>query len=312
MRYLLVALSLLLEAAMPARAQVSLDIHLPGIDLGINAATYPQLVLIPGYPVYYDPRAASNYFFYDGLYWVYQADTWYASTWYNGPWDAVRPADVPLYLLRVPVRYYRQPPSYFHGWSADAPPHWGEHWGNDWEKSRSGWDQWDHRSVPRAAPLPTYQRQYSGNRYPRAAQQQVAIRAQNYKYQPREAVTRQHFQQPAAAPAHQAPAQHRPATPPPRSKPSAPPQHPPAAAPPSSRWPARDHWAQRFPRSHPRVPHPPPHARCPPHGTPPLRPLPTHRGRAHRSRAPAPATPAHQATPAPHAPADPGTAAAAG
>src|SRR6185437_16483347 len=78
MRYLLVALSLLLGAAMPARAQVSLDIHLPGIDLGINAATYPQLVLIPGYPVYYDPRAASNYFFYDGLYWVYQADTWYA------------------------------------------------------------------------------------------------------------------------------------------------------------------------------------------------------------------------------------------
>ena len=37
---------------------------------------------------------------------------------------------------------------------------------NDWQHQRSGWDEWNHNSVPRPAPLPTYQRQYSGNRYP--------------------------------------------------------------------------------------------------------------------------------------------------
>ena len=46
---------------------------------------------MPGYPVYYAPRINSNYFFYDGMYWVYQRDNWYASSWYNGPWGLVAP-----------------------------------------------------------------------------------------------------------------------------------------------------------------------------------------------------------------------------
>lgn len=220
MRYLLVLLAMLLCPAVPAQAQISVHIELPGIDIGINMPVYPRLVRVPGYPVYYDPQVNSNYFFYDGLYWVFQSDNWYASSWYNGPWELVEPYDVPLYLLRVPVRYYRHPPAYFHGWRADAPPRWGEHWGSDWERRRSGWDQWDRRSVPAPAPLPTYQRQYSGDRYPRAPEQQVTIRNRNYRYQPREAVTQQHFQrqvQPHAAPGgtraeppRQAPTQQRP------------------------------------------------------------------------------------------------------
>jgi hypothetical protein len=32
---------------------------------------HPQLILVPGYPCYYAPQVNSNYFFYDGLYWVY-------------------------------------------------------------------------------------------------------------------------------------------------------------------------------------------------------------------------------------------------
>ena len=127
----------------------------------------------PGYPVYYAPQVNSNYFFYDGMYWVYQRDNWYASSWYNGPWGLVAPEAVPLYVLRVPVRYYRQPPAYFRGWRADAPPRWGEHWGNAWEQSHSGWDNWNRSAAPAPAPLPVYQRQYSGNRYPRVEQQQV-------------------------------------------------------------------------------------------------------------------------------------------
>ena len=103
------------------------------------------------------------------------------------------PDVVPLYILRVPVRYYRQPPVYFGGWQANAPPRWGEYWGNSWEQSRSGWDNWNRRAVPAPAPLPVYQRQYSGNRYPHVEQQQ-AIQSRNYRYQPRDAAVRQQYQ----------------------------------------------------------------------------------------------------------------------
>src|SRR5690606_33308057 len=153
-----------------------------------------QLVPIPGYPVYYDPYASANYFFYDGLYWVFIDDYWYSSSWYDGPWILTEPVYVPVYVLRVPVRYYRRPPAYFHGWVVDAPPRWGHHWGPSWEARRRGWDHWDHRHVPQAAPLPAYQRKYSGKHYPRHAEQQHLIRAQHYRYEPRERATRQQFQ----------------------------------------------------------------------------------------------------------------------
>jgi hypothetical protein len=174
------------------------------VSIGINLPVYPEFVQVPGYPVYYAPRLNSNYFFYDGLYWVYQGDNWYASEWYNGPWALVAPEVVPLYILRIPVRYYRRPPGFFRGWRADAPPRWGQHWGNEWEQRRSGWDRWDRRSVPAPAPLPVYQRQYSGNRYPTVERQQ-ALQSQNYRYQPRDEVVRQHYQQQRAQAAPAAP-----------------------------------------------------------------------------------------------------------
>jgi hypothetical protein len=83
---------------------------LPNMSIGINLPLYPQFEQVQGYPVYYAPQMASNYFFYDGMYWVYQSDNWYASSWYNGPWAMVSPMHVPVCLLRVPVRYYRYPP----------------------------------------------------------------------------------------------------------------------------------------------------------------------------------------------------------
>ena len=122
MRYVLILLWMLYGTITPAIAQVSIGIGLPGVNIGINLGGYPQLVPVPGYPVYYAPQLSSNYFFYDGLYWVYEGDNWYASSWYNGPWGIVGPQYVPVYMLRVPVRYYRQPPGYFRGWRADAPP----------------------------------------------------------------------------------------------------------------------------------------------------------------------------------------------
>jgi hypothetical protein len=194
MRYLLIVFFALLGAATSAVAQLSVGIGLPGVSIGINMPYYPQMVRVPGYPVYYAPQLDSNFFFYDGMYWVYQRDNWYASSWYDGPWGLVTPDLVPLFVLRVPVRYYRNPPVYFGGWRADTAPRWGEHWGNDWERQHSGWNQWNRRATPAPAPLPTYQRRYSGERYP-ATEQQHSIQGQNYRYQPRDAVVQQHYQQ---------------------------------------------------------------------------------------------------------------------
>jgi hypothetical protein len=187
-----IALWLALAGLTPAAAQVS-------VSIGINVPTYPNLVPVPGYPVYYAPGLPENYFFYDGLYWVFQDGNWYESRWYNGPWTLVGPDAVPLYLLRVPVRYYRRPPAYFHGWRADAAPHWDEHWGRGWAEHHGDWNRYDRAHVPARAPLPAYQHRYEGERYPRDTAQANAHAAREYRYQPRDEVTRQHYERHQAA-----------------------------------------------------------------------------------------------------------------
>ena len=93
MRHLFLVFWMLFASATSAIAQVSvgIGIGLPGLSIGINLPAYPEMVPVPGYPVYYAPRLSSNFFFYDGMYWVYQGDNWYASSWYNGPWGMVGP-----------------------------------------------------------------------------------------------------------------------------------------------------------------------------------------------------------------------------
>ena len=194
LHYGLIMLLMLMSPVTTAKASVSIGIGLPNVSIGINLPVFPELVRVPGYPVYYAPQMASNYFFYDGMYWVYQDDNWYASSWYNGPWSYVGAEFVPLFILRVPVRYYRQPPVYFRGWQSNAPPRWGQHWGHGWEQQHRGWDRWSRRSAPAPAPLPVYQRQYSGDRYPRV-EQQHSLRNQSYRYQPRDKAVREHFKQ---------------------------------------------------------------------------------------------------------------------
>jgi hypothetical protein len=193
MRCLVAAMGLLLWP-LTSVAQVSIGIGLPSVSIGIDMPVYPTMVPVPGYPVYYAPGASSNYFFYDGMYWVYEGDSWYASDWYNGPWTLEAPDLIPAFLLRVPVQYYRHAPAYFAGWRRDAAPRWGEHWGSDWQRQHSGWDTWNRRAVPRAAPLPAYQRRYSGARYPQADQQR-ALHDRNYQYRSHVTV-RQAFQTP--------------------------------------------------------------------------------------------------------------------
>ena len=196
MRTSLIVFAMGLGLAVSAEAQVSLGIGIrgSGVSIGFNLSSYPEMVRVPGYPAYYAPQANGNFFFYDGLYWVFEGDNWYASSWYNGPWDLIERDSVPLFILRIPVRYYRKPPSFFRGWRAEAPPRWDEYWGRDWSSRHGNWDQWDRSAAPPLAPLPSYQREYSGSRYPRAPEQRHSIRSDSYRYAPRESMTQQYWQ----------------------------------------------------------------------------------------------------------------------
>jgi len=196
MRKQLIVLGILLHFAAPAPAQVSFGFGFQADNVSVSLSTYPNLVRVPGYPVYYASGLNSNYFFYDGMYWIFESDQWYSSSWYNGPWMMVDPDSIPLYLLRVPVRYYRHPPAFFVGWQANSPPRWGDHWGNDWAQHRSGWDRWNRQAMPAPAPLPTYQRKYSGDRYPSRDQQPI-LQQRNYRHEARDPLVRE---QPNAAP----------------------------------------------------------------------------------------------------------------
>jgi hypothetical protein len=187
MRYAIAGLLMMLGVATTANAAVS-------VNIGINLPSYPRLVAVPGYPVYYAPTVNSNYFFYDGLYWVLNDDGWYSSSWYNGPWSFAPPEIVPSYVLQVPVRYYRRPPVYFRGWGRDASPRWGDHWGRDWVNRRGDWNDRHRGARVSAAPLPNYQRQYSGNRYP-GSDRQGELHSRNYNYNPRESVVQERYRE---------------------------------------------------------------------------------------------------------------------
>ena len=191
MKRIAIALFLFAAAALPAMAQ---DYY----DVDVNLPEYPDMQPVPDSPVYYAPGVDSNYFYYDGLYWDFYNDGWYSSAWYNGPWSYVDPVYVPTYILWVPIGYYHHQPGYWRGWAGSRPPHWGEHWGQNWQVHHNQVYGGRNAHPAQRAPLPTYQRQFTSQNYPRAPQQQMQIHNQNYRYQPREAVTQQHYQARAA------------------------------------------------------------------------------------------------------------------
>ncbi|HEU4777057.1 MAG TPA: hypothetical protein VFS95_09545 [Telluria sp.] len=178
MRKLLTILTLAASTSLPAVAEVN-------VNIGIHIPAYPDLQPVPGYPVYYAPGLRANYFFYDGEYWVYLPDGWYVSPWYDGPWHRVGIDSVPLFVLRVPVRYYGYRPVAFRRWGMDAPPRWDVVWGPRWARRHHDWNHWNRAVVPPPAPLPLYQQRYPRGNYPNDAQRRE-LHQQHYNYAPRE------------------------------------------------------------------------------------------------------------------------------
>lgn len=197
MRKLLFTIALALSSSLPSLANAS-------VSIAIDVLQYPTLQRIPGYPVYYAPGMRANYFFYDGMYWVYTGDAWYASPWYDGPWDLVAIDAVPLYVLRVPVRYYGYPPVMFSRWVMDAPPRWDSVWGPSWSHRHHNWQHWNRAGAPPPAPLPRYQQQFTRANYPNEAQRRE-LAQQHYKYAPRDTQVRRQTQTHSIETANQPP-----------------------------------------------------------------------------------------------------------
>ena len=143
MKPLLVAVALTVSLSVPAAAQVR-------VDIGIHLPAPPSLIVVPGTPVYYAPRAPANVFLYGHQYWAFTNGGWYVGPNWNGPWAVVDPAFVPVPVLRVPVAYYPVPPRQWRGWTRNAPPHWEAHYGRGWNENASERDwrereeRWDH------------------------------------------------------------------------------------------------------------------------------------------------------------------------
>jgi len=166
-----------LPVANPPLAAAETEVWLAGESIGLTLSAYPRLVPVPGYAVYYQPGGRAYYFFYEGAFWFFRDQRWYRSRWYSGPWQLMWRDEVPLFLLRVPLRYYPRPPDELRGGPPDTAPRWDEHWGQGWQALPLGWQRWNRRTTPPAGPLPAYQRRYAGSNYPHDVALQARISA---------------------------------------------------------------------------------------------------------------------------------------
>ena len=134
----------LLVAALagPVAAQVR-------IDIGVQLPGPPLLVVIPGTPVYYAPRAPANVFFYAHQYWIFAETGWHVGPGWNGPWAVVQPAYVPVPLLQISIGHYPVPPPPWRGRRPNERPPWDAHYGREWREAtherdwRENEERWD-------------------------------------------------------------------------------------------------------------------------------------------------------------------------
>jgi hypothetical protein len=104
--------------ALTAVGQVTADSLRIGIDLGVPSpppvvlAAPPQLVVVPGSPVFYAPGVSINFFAYGGRYFSFHEGAWFVAATYGGPWVTIGPGKVPEPVLAVPVAYYKIPPGH--------------------------------------------------------------------------------------------------------------------------------------------------------------------------------------------------------
>ncbi len=119
-------------AVMPVPVQadsVSIGVNIgsppPPPPPAIVMAAPPQLVVVPGTPVYYAPSLSVNFFAYGGRYYTHHNSAWFMATTYSDPWTFIAVERVPQPVLAVPVAYYKVPPG--HMKKGGGPPPWAGH-----------------------------------------------------------------------------------------------------------------------------------------------------------------------------------------
>lgn len=112
----------LLPAGPALADSLSIGVRTDSVSLGINIGGPPQLVYVPGTPVYQAPSLPYNYFAYGGRYYLFHNGAWLSAVYYNGPWTVIALERVPRPILAVPVPYYKAPPG--HWKKTHGPPPW--------------------------------------------------------------------------------------------------------------------------------------------------------------------------------------------
>ena len=135
MRHVIVLTTILVAAAgsllgvIPAQAQnISVGINIgspPPPPPPFVVAAQPQLVVVPGSPVYYAPGLSFNYFAYGGRHYTFHDGSWFVAAGHKGPWTFIAVEKVPQPVLAVPVAYYKVPPG--HSKKEGGPPPWAGH-----------------------------------------------------------------------------------------------------------------------------------------------------------------------------------------
>jgi WXXGXW repeat (2 copies) len=112
-----VAMLFLGASARASDVKINIGLGVPPIVL----TAPPQLVVVPGTPVFYAPDVSANLFFYKGRYYTVANGVWSRAPAYNGPWAVIQIGQVPAPVVAVPVEYYKIPPGQL---KKKGPPPW--------------------------------------------------------------------------------------------------------------------------------------------------------------------------------------------
>jgi len=127
----------IIAAATAGLAMMTVPVQADSVSIGVNIGSPPpppppayvveappQLVVVPGTPVYYAPSLSVNFFAYGGRYYSHHNGAWFMAATYGGPWTYIALERVPHPVLAVPVTYYKVPPGHMKG---GGPPPWAGH-----------------------------------------------------------------------------------------------------------------------------------------------------------------------------------------
>jgi hypothetical protein len=92
------------------KALAGVDVSI-GINIPVSPPPHvvftrpPEMLVLPGSPVFVAPHPEVDVFFYSGYWWSPRGDRWYRSRAYNGPWRVMDHRYVPEYVRGVPRDY---------------------------------------------------------------------------------------------------------------------------------------------------------------------------------------------------------------